>query len=359
MEEMKSIFKNINEQNQFEKDGYMLFDLLNEDEVASLAKYYFEHVNLENDALFKVGLYMENKNMIHQMKEHIKGICLPRLKPIMGNAKFVIASYVVKFPSNEGVGAVPVHQDWSFVDNEDEYYSTTCWIPLVDVKIENGALGLIKGSNRYFKTFRPSPSRYLKNTLTDHGTDVFPYLNPVEMKAGQALFFNNATFHGSPPNCSDSIRLAIGLSFTHADARTVHYFLNPKTQGKTALKYEVDEEFFCKYNDPLLNSMFQNNQVIEDYPLIEEVNYSPPILQKEELLQLVTQSGNIFHEELNEKFNWSRQLTYGETIAPQPEIENNSKIPEEKDTRSFFQTYTPKNIILEINYRIKKLLKAF
>src|SRR5688572_10804168 len=195
----------------------MLFDLLDQPDVDALAKYYFEHVNLNNDALFKVGLYMENKAMIHQMKEHIKSICLPRLFPKMGNAKFVIASYVVKFPSDEGVGAVPVHQDWSFVDNEEEYYSTTCWIPLVDVKMDNGALGLIKESNHYFKTFRPSPSRFLKNTLTNHGTEVFPYLNLVEMKAVQALFFNNATFHGSPPNCSDSIRLAVGLSFTHEE----------------------------------------------------------------------------------------------------------------------------------------------
>jgi hypothetical protein len=355
---MKSIFKDNKEQSQFEKDGYMLFDLLSKDEVDSLSQYYFEHVNLNNDALFKVGLYMDNKHMIHQMKEHIKAICLPRLKLIMGNAKFVIASYVVKFPSSEGIGAVPVHQDWSFVDNEDEYYSTTCWIPLVDVKMDNGALGLLKGSNNYFKTFRPSPSRFLKNTLTLHGTDVFPYLNLVEMNAGQALFFNNATFHGSPPNCSGSIRLAVGLSFTHENARTVHYFLNPKTNGKTALKYEVDEEFFCKYNDPLLNNMFQNNQVIEDYPMIEEVEYNPPILQKEELLQMVTQSNNLFHNELNEKFNWSRQLTYGETNNIEPLTKIQTELEVEKDPRTFFQIYTPKNIILEINYRIKKLFRT-
>ena len=355
---MKTIFKDTGEQQQFEKNGYMLFDLLDQTEVDALAAYYFEHVNLDNDALFKVGLYMENKAMIHQMKEHIKSICLPRLLPKMGSAKFVIASYVVKFPSDTGVGAVPVHQDWSFVDNEAEYYSTTCWIPLVDVKIENGALGLIKGSNHYFKTYRPSPSRYLENTLTHHGTEVFPYLELVDMKAGQALFFNNATFHGSPPNCSDSIRLAVGLSFTHAEAKVVHYYLNPTTHGKTALKYEVDEEFFCKYNDPLLNSMFQNNQLITDYPVIEEVAYTPPLLEKEELIDMVTHSGNSFHPELAEKFNWSRQLTYGEVSTDTTgSAENTETVPEE-DKRTFFQIYTPKNIVLEINYRLKKLFKT-
>lgn len=355
---MKTIFKDIEEQRQFEKNGYMLFDLLDSSDVDALTKYYFEHVNLNNDALFKVGLYMDNKSMIHQMKEHIKSICLPKLFPKMGNAKFVIASYVVKFPSDEGVGAVPVHQDWSFVDNEEEYYSTTCWIPLVDVKVDNGALGLIKESNHYFKTFRPSPSRFLKNTLTNHGTEVFPYLNLVEMKAGQALFFNNATFHGSPPNCSDSIRLAVGLSFTHEEARTVHYFLNPKTEGKTALKYAVDEEFFCKYNDPLLNTMYQNNELITDYPVIEEVEYAPPILEKDQLIEMLTNSGNSFHPELAEKFNWSRQLTYGEVNANITESVKDPESVEEKDTRTFFQKYTPKNIILEINYRLKKLFKA-
>jgi ectoine hydroxylase-related dioxygenase (phytanoyl-CoA dioxygenase family) len=74
----------------------------------------------------------------------------------MYDAQVFTASYVVKEPNPLSV--VPVHQDWSFVDDEGEYCSTTCWIPLMDVNEENGALGIVTGSNNYYDVIRASPS---------------------------------------------------------------------------------------------------------------------------------------------------------------------------------------------------------
>jgi hypothetical protein len=350
---MKTIFKENAAQQKFEKDGYIVFDVLEKSLVEQLRKYYYEKLNFSNDGLFKVGLYHESKQQVLEMKEFIKDVCIPSISKYLGDTRFVTASYVVKFPSPNGI--VPVHQDWSFVDDEKNYYSATCWIPLVDVKMNNGAIGIIQESNNYFDNIRPSPSRYLKNVLTEHGNDIFPYLKLIEMTAGQALFFNNSTFHGSPPNNSEDVRLAVGLSFTHRDAKIVHYYLNPLKEGKTALKYDVDEDFFIKYSDPVLNTMYTNKELISDYKIIEEVSYNPPFLEKDPLVELVLKSGNEWSEELSDKLNGARN-SYDNSMSSN-EIEKNNSVENipSKDERTFFQKYTPKNILLEINYRLKKI----
>jgi ectoine hydroxylase-related dioxygenase (phytanoyl-CoA dioxygenase family) len=118
----------------------------------------------------------------------------------MYDAQVFTASYVVKEPNPLSV--VPVHQDWSFVDDEGEYCSTTCWIPLMDVNEENGALGIVTGSNNYYDVIRASPSPQTPHALADHYFTTFPYIKMVNMKAGEAIVFNNKTFHASPPNNS-------------------------------------------------------------------------------------------------------------------------------------------------------------
>ena len=120
---------------------------------------------------------------------------------------------------------MPPHQDWSFVEDEKKYCSVTCWIPLQDVNMENGCIGVIKGSNRFFSNVRPSPSPQVETPLKNHMYTIFPYLELQEMKAGEALIFDNRTFHASPPNTTDSARVAVGLGFTQSEAEIRHYYL--------------------------------------------------------------------------------------------------------------------------------------
>ena len=49
---------------------------------------------------------------------------------------------------------------------------------------------------------------------------------------------------------------AINISFTKQAEKFYIYISNPKTNGKTHFKYEVDQHFLVKYNNPALEEMY-------------------------------------------------------------------------------------------------------
>ena len=114
--------------------------------------------------------------------------------------------------------------------------------------MENGCIGVIKGSHKFFDSVRPSPSPQVEAPLKNHMYTIFPYLQLLEMKAGEALFFDNRTFHASPPNTTDIPRVAVGLGFTQKAAEIRHYNLKPGTTD-TLLKYKIDADFFLKFEN--------------------------------------------------------------------------------------------------------------
>ncbi|MBP6516510.1 MAG: phytanoyl-CoA dioxygenase family protein, partial [Chitinophagales bacterium] len=186
---MKPLFLDPQKQKQFEEEGYVVLPALNADEVKELYDYYYSTSLKEGDYGsygngFKVGMDNKDKSLVNEMMEKVIGVALPKMQQHMYDAQVFTASYVVKEPNPLSV--VPVHQDWSFVDDEGEYCSTTCWIPLMDVNEENGALGIVTGSNNYYDVIRASPSPQTPHALADHYFTTFPYIKMVNMKAGEA-----------------------------------------------------------------------------------------------------------------------------------------------------------------------------
>ena len=113
--------------------------------------------------------------------------------------------------------------DWNFVD-ENQFCSATVWTALVDVTEQNGALGVIRGSHTIFNHKRSSPSPQSKSPLSDHVFTLFPFVEIIEMKAGESLIFNNRLIHASPPNLSNQARIAVGIGITHSEAQLNHFY---------------------------------------------------------------------------------------------------------------------------------------
>jgi ectoine hydroxylase-related dioxygenase (phytanoyl-CoA dioxygenase family) len=157
---------------------------------------------------------------------------LPKALPHYFNARVIAGSYVVKEHNLQCI--VPPHQDWSFVDNEGEYCSVTCWIPLVDTTLENGAMGVIKGSHVMLGNIRSSPSPQVPTPLMDHQFTIFPYLEMIEMKAGEALVFDHRTFHASTPNTTNQPRVAIRLRVYSARRHDLSLHNEAKRQERYA-----------------------------------------------------------------------------------------------------------------------------
>ncbi len=356
---MKPIFKNPAHQSFFEKEGYLILPMLNEGEVSELASYY-KSLDLKDEKGFGFHVSMDSldKELCAQIRTKIWNAILPKLDNFLENYKAFVASYVVKESNPKGV--VPAHQDWSFVDKEEEgFCSITCWTTLVDTTLDNGCMGVIKGSNSFMQNHRPSPSPQTPVPLSDHMFSIFPYLKTLEMKAGETLFFDNRTFHASPPNTTTGVRLAAGVGVTQKDAELVHYYLKPDGNKNTVLKYKVDEDFFLKYDNARLSKMYDNGEIITDYEMIKEIPYSFDQFTSEGLIEIIKQAGNEYNVPMCEKlavlFNYD--ITGTKKEEPQEQVkevvvEQNPEPEVWVDNRSFFETYTPMNILREIKFKL-------
>lgn len=352
---MTPLFNDPELQASFEKNGFVKIPALGKEEIDQMISLYSE-LNLKDEKGygFHVGMDNPDKSLVRKMVDRVKEVALPKIEDRLAPTQLFTASFVVKEPNPQGV--VPPHQDWSFVEDEEKHCSVTCWIPLQDVNMENGCIGVIRGSNRFFKNVRPSPSPQVETPLKKHMYTIFPYLELQEMKAGEALIFDNRTFHASPPNVTDSPRLAIGLGFTQADAEIRHYYLKPGTDD-TLVKYKIDPDFFFKYDNLGLSKMYDDGKMIEGYEEICEMPYKWEDLTDAEMKELIQSGGNTYNVKLVEA------MTKLFVQAPQEQPKEEpvmSEVPSAEpaasanngDNRSFWETYTPGNIIREVKYRI-------
>jgi ectoine hydroxylase-related dioxygenase (phytanoyl-CoA dioxygenase family) len=352
MNKMVPLFKNKEHQEFFEKNGYILVPALNQGDISQLIELYNElGIQDEKGYGFHVGMDNKDKSLVQKMVTTIKGIALPRVQEYLHDTQVFTASFVVKEPNPTGV--VPPHQDWSFVENEVDHCSVTCWIPLQDVNMDNGCIGVIKGSNHFFESHRPSPSPQVETPLKKHMFTIFPFLELIEMKAGEALIFNNKTIHASPPNITNQTRLAVGLGFTQKQAEIRHYYLKPGTQD-TLLKYKITPDFFLKYDNAQLSELYDKGKVLQEVGEPEEMPYIFEDLDAPEFTKMIQESGNQYNAVL---VNRMAQLFSNHTNAEEENTNIEEQQPESVNqevisTVPFWKVYTPINILREIKYRL-------
>src|SRR5690606_34311340 len=134
-------------------------------------------------------------------------------------------------------GIMPVHQDWTVVD-ESIFASVTAWIPLTDTFEKNGAIKVLSGSHLFSSAFRgptiPSVFQHIEN-------EILKRMTTLEMKAGEAFIFNHALLHASSENISGEERIALTYGLLHQEAQLCFYH---KNEHEKIEKYEVNTEFF-------------------------------------------------------------------------------------------------------------------
>ncbi|MFN8394084.1 MAG: phytanoyl-CoA dioxygenase family protein [Bacteroidia bacterium] len=297
---MHQVFRDADLQAQFERDGYLLIDFLDATTVEHLRAYYATHTPQEKPAYgFHVSLDDRDRDQSNSVTEELYRVLTPFVAQHFQDFQIFTSSFVIKETNPKGV--VPPHQDWTFVD-EKEYWSATLWIPLVDVDMDNGCLGVIKGSHRYFDWPRCSPSPQFRTPLGEHMFTIFPYLTLVPMKAGQAIIFDNRTLHASPPNTTDSPRLAAGIGVTHKDAKLFHHYLLPGQGPETVEVYAITREFFLDYNNGGLSELHNRGEKITGWDAVGTYPLSLPRINPEELQALIkSHPDNVVNVPLIEK----------------------------------------------------------
>jgi hypothetical protein len=247
-----------------EKDGYTIVPFLNHEEIKRLTDFFYQdHPNLPE------GMYASSHakdfRFRKKMNEEIQSVCENAISNTFKNTQALGATFMVKSKGENG--SLHPHQDWSIVD-ENHFYSYNVWLPLVDVNESNGTLLILPDSHRIFNNIRGLniPSSY-ENVINE----VWSYLIPINMKAGEALIYDHRLLHASGINKTDIPRLVIVYGVIPQQATMRYFFGN----GNEIEEYACTSEFYFNKNitqgpaDLQQLSVKQNNNPIIDVEFLK------------------------------------------------------------------------------------------
>ncbi|MBS1625942.1 MAG: phytanoyl-CoA dioxygenase family protein [Bacteroidetes bacterium] len=270
-DKMMPVFREESHQAFFEKNGYVILPFYDPAEISELEALYHE-LHPRDEHGFFPSTFSHDKNYRLTADREIRRICQRGIDLYCRDVKVMCGAFIVKTPGPES--AMCVHQDMSLVD-ESRYTGINIWVPLCDLSVTNGTLFVLPGSHRLMPTYRGSSIPEFFAPVMD---DMIDYMVPVEIKAGEAVFFDQSIIHYSPPNYSEHIRIVTNTYFTHKDAAFRTYYWDEAYGGRV--------EAFAQ-NDSFMLDFEQFGDNIRDRPKVGEslglVEYTFPKITKEYL----------------------------------------------------------------------------
>ncbi len=339
MEKVPPIFKDPEQQKLFDRQGFLVVPLLNQEEIAHMDQLFDEvHPELPEYG-FYAGSYSSDFEYKKRVSEEIKVVFKRAYDSIFENYETFGGAYLFKMPTPDS--DLFIHQDWTVVD-ESRQIALNVWVPLCDITPENGPLMVLPGSHYpAYPVLRAPTMRY----FFDHDyQQAMNQLIPVIVPAGTAVVLNQSLIHYSPPNRSDKIRKAITSGVKTKGAQMIFHFKEAGAADNLIEKFEMDDDFFIHFED-FFKDIYKRPTVGKSIGMVE---YSVPML-----------SGN----ELQSVLRTMKQTAGYEFVEPKiPEVQE--QILEKEmvenvqqpwvDERTFWETYTPGNIYRELVSRIKK-----
>lgn len=224
--------------------GYVVVDLLQPEEVVVLLDAV-EHVYVDE----RSGFHASNMSGTHTYRREVDRVVRPLIDAAVARQGLFVdhesftASLLVKWPTEDS--AFHTHQDWTMVD-EERFRTVNVWCPLVDTDEENGAFAVLPGSHHVLRAIRCSPmppTTYASPGWQVSHTDMVK----IPVRAGQAVVFDHALLHSSPPNATPRWRPAVAAAYKPRAASLVHYYL-PDPAGEDLEVFSVDSTFFTDFD---------------------------------------------------------------------------------------------------------------
>lgn len=236
---MRPVFQSAEHEKTFCRDGAVIVSLLDAEEVGALLDFH-DREQRAADMGFHATMFSDDFDYRARVDAIVKRVIVPKLAPYLRDYHAVVGNYVTKEPDRDDT-AVPIHQDWTFVD-EARLHSLNVWCPLIDTTPENGRLHLFKGSHRLLPVLRGPffPSPY----VTHARMIASRYLTELPLRAGEAVIYDHALVHASPPNRSGKPRPAANLALVPAEADMIHAYIDPEDPLGRPEIFGVDETFF-------------------------------------------------------------------------------------------------------------------
>lgn len=167
----------------------------------------------------------------------IDSILSPIYADLFQNYKPVLHSFIVKV--NGDNSEFTLHQDSTGLD-EFQFSPLSVWIPLQDTQLENGCLCVVPHSHRIKVPYRgisfDGPFQNISETVRH-------YLQPIPMKAGDILLFDNRILHYSPANDSTEDRVVVMSGIFPKNATILSCYQDTTTENAPIEIYEQEPDF--------------------------------------------------------------------------------------------------------------------
>lgn len=317
------IFRDSELQKQFDEQGYVKVPFLNEAQIKELDNLFDKlHPDLPEEG-FISGSYSSDFEYKQKASDHFKKVFHDSYERIFKDYTPFGGSFLFKMPSENS--DLVLHQDWTIVD-EEKYVALNCWVPLCDTNENNGTLMVVPGS--HYANFPVHRAPTLDFFFNGNDELVREKLVPMNAKAGEAVILNQSLIHYSPPNRSGKIRKAITSGVKTKGAPMMFYYYD-RAAGKPELDvYEMDENFLIMFDD------FGTDIFLppKNGKKVSTIDYELPKPSHEEMKRVLAKFAGEEYEE--------------------PKVESQPVVEQQVDTRTFWETYTPANILSEIKSRL-------
>ncbi len=231
------------DQKAIEEDGYLIKPFLSAEEIAYMQGLWDQETAGLTQSMVATTM-STNKAFREHLHAEICRIFTPKLNGILRNYKPLSGAYIMKRPSADS--ALVTHFDWMFVD-ERRYTSLHVWVPFVDVDATNGAFQILPKSHSMVNAWRgqnTADSVFFNDRTIKPGA-----AQTLNMKAGEALIYDNRLIHGTPPNTSEHDRLAAGLVMIPIEATPIHVYTPAEKMFDEVVEvFEVDEQFYFDHD---------------------------------------------------------------------------------------------------------------
>ena len=243
---MDPLFRSDRLHQEVDQDGVVTKPFLNPDELLAIRAFYNTISPGGEVPQLRDGIHMTiwcaDLDYKTHVRDELQRLLRPAAERMFHDCRLVTPVFIVKVPGEQTT--FPIHQDWSVVD-ETRHTALNLWVPLQDVGAHNGGLWAVPGSHR------------LPNNVRGPGF-LFPNLRGVEAplrgrmrqvggKAGTATIFYHRVIHGSPPNLSESPRVALACSILPREVPLHIYFQRDATSPLQV--YHPSDDFIYGFSN--------------------------------------------------------------------------------------------------------------
>lgn len=219
-------------------------NFLDENEVSSLLKQFNDlHCIEAPTGGFFVSIYSKNLEYRKTIHDYLFKKLDSKFSEIFSDYKYTCLNFAAKYQGDNG--ELFIHQDMAQV-NEEDFAQVGVWIPLVDVSLENGTLGILP--HTHF-TIPPHRSLYHDLPYSKIYDTVQDYMQPVELKAGDLFLFDIRLLHKSYVNKTPIPRVSIATSLVPKEAPFCMAYRDESTEERKFELLEIDDNFYLEFAD--------------------------------------------------------------------------------------------------------------